>query len=126
MPKTVEQKLQGAKAQIREDKKKIKEQERKIYALDHQVNSLRQQRQELTEKYKISEAKIKSAEMFISYLAGRVSNDKEIEIPLQELYKFMGQYRIICDKDDTHAIIKLVQKDNELLPKDYIERLNRI
>lgn len=108
MGKTVEQKLKGAKEQIRADKKLIKQQDRKIYASDHQISSLRQQRYVMQEEAKLHDAKLKSAEMFISYLAGTAGTNNELKIPLKELYQFMGKYRIVCDKDEEYAIIKLV------------------
>jgi predicted metal-dependent hydrolase len=108
MGKTVEQKLQGAKEQIRKDKQVIRQLARKVYASDHQVSSLRQQRYALQEEAKLHDAKLQSAEMFISYLAGAAGTNNELKIPLKELYQFMGKNRIVCDKDEEYAIIKLV------------------
>lgn len=100
MGKTVEQKLQGAKEEIRKDKKRIKEMERKLYSYQHQVNAKRLQIEKLNAESRIREAELKSAEMFICYLQSLANDDSEVRIPLKDLYYFSTGYGVEWKKDD--------------------------
>jgi ABC-type phosphate transport system auxiliary subunit len=114
MGKTLEQKLQGAKEEIRNSKKKIKEQERKLHAYQHQVDSLRTERQKLQAEARISEAKLKSADMFICYLQSLVSENDEVRMPLDKLYAFANKNIVEWKMDDINKEIVIRTHKKEL------------
>lgn len=110
MGKTVEQKLQGAKEEIRKDKKRIKELERKLYSYQHQVDAKRTQIEKLNAEARISDAKLKSAEMFICYLQSLACSDNEVRIPTKELYEFNTGHTVMWQMDDARQEIVIRTK----------------
>ena len=77
--KTDAQKLEGATKKIKQQKKQLAQLGREKNAANHLARTYRN-------KAKADNARLRTSEMFIAYLAGRLSAAGELIIPIPDLY----------------------------------------
>lgn len=120
MGKTVEQKLLSQKNIIRDSKKTIKSLEQKVYAIQHQLDTRDGMLKKAQAEAQISNAKAKSAEMYIAYLAERACACGEVRIPFEELTRNMTECVVDCkwDGEKREVLIQVQRKATEPKPAE--------
>jgi hypothetical protein len=102
--KTIEEKLKSAQATIKQQKKDMR-------AKDHWINKYEREIKNYDAETQISNAKLRSAEMFISYIQSLVSPDSDVRIPLKDLYEFAGTHEVEWQPEDGAIVIKTHKKE---------------